>query len=108
MAPNERGREKGVQDKSLIKTVSRPLNTIRGHLHDVRSKGGGGFAQKQTIVLIGCMIMTVTRLRKILWISYVNGHRERMSRAQNKPRLSPLMKIEAGREEEMCQPRPRP
>ena len=29
-----------------------------------------------------------------------------MSGAQNKPRLSPLMKIEAGREEEMCRPRP--
>ena len=39
---NERGREKGVQDKSLIKTVSRPLNTIRGHLHMTSAVSGEG------------------------------------------------------------------
>ena len=40
-----------------------------------------------------------------MWMA-TDRKRERMSGGvQNKPRLSPLMKIEAGREEEMCQPR---
>ena len=39
-----------------------------------------------------------------MWMA-TDRKRERMSGAQNKPRLSPLMKIEAGRGEEMCQPR---
>ena len=40
--PLTRGGEKGVQDKSLIKTVSRPLNTIRGHLHMTSAVRGEG------------------------------------------------------------------